>query len=141
MKCPVDQSQLEPKIYEESFEVDACPACEGVWLDKGELSKIQGIQINDYKSELGKIPDYVGKSVLMAKSKDAPAINCPVCDRELERRDYGYGSQVMIDSCVNGHGVWLDKGELRDLEVFYEKSRMDTSKMRQGFFKGLLDLL
>ncbi|MEP2669356.1 MAG: zf-TFIIB domain-containing protein [Cyclobacteriaceae bacterium] len=141
MNCPIDQSPLIPKIYEESFEVDSCPACEGIWLDKGELSKIQDIQINDYKTELNKIPDYVGKSILVAKSKNAPAINCPVCDRELERREYGYGSQVMIDSCVNGHGVWLDKGELQDLEVFYERSRVETSKIRKGFFKGLLDLL
>ncbi|MFZ1806831.1 MAG: zf-TFIIB domain-containing protein [Cyclobacteriaceae bacterium] len=141
MKCPIDQSQLVSKIYEESFEVDICPTCEGVWLDKGELSKIQDIQLNDYTTELGKIQDYVGKSILMAKSKNADPINCPVCEIELERREYGYGSQVMIDSCVNGHGVWLDKGELKDLEVFYERSRIETRKMRNGFFRGLLDLL
>lgn len=141
MNCPVDQSPLVKKRYEESIEVDSCPTCEGIWLDKGELSQIQGIQINDYKSELERIPDYVGKSILIVKSKNTPAIKCPVCNSELERREYGYGSQVMIESCVNGHGVWLDKGELKDLEVFYERSRMETSQIRKGFFKGLLDLL
>lgn len=141
MKCPIDQDQLVSKIYEGSLEVDMCPTCNGIWLDKGELAKIQDIQINDYRTELSLIPDYVGKSILLAKSRNAPAINCPVCARELERREYGYGSLVMIDSCVNGHRVWLDKGELKDLEIFYEKSRIETSQMRKGFFKGLLDLL
>lgn len=141
MKCPVDQTELVAKIYEDSMELDFCPSCEGVWLDKGELTQVQDIQINDYQSELSRIPDYVGKSVLLALSKESPALNCPVCRRELERREYGFGSQVMIDSCVNGHGVWLDKGELQDLEVFYERSRIETAKMRKGFFKGLLEML
>lgn len=120
---------------------DWCTTCGGVWLDKGELEVIQDIIINDYSEELKHLPDFVGKSILLAKAKDAPPVNCPVCDRTLERREYGYGSQIMIDACVNGHGVWLDKHELKDLEIFYERSRIETAKIRMGFFKGLLDTL
>lgn len=138
MNCPIDNTPLIKQIYESSIEIDACTACEGIWLDKGELEKLQYIQINDYKEELMRIPDYVGKSILLAKSKERKSINCPVCQSELERREYGFSSQVMIDSCVNGHGVWLDKGELKDLEIFYERSRIETAKMRKGFFRGLL---
>lgn len=138
MNCPIDSIPLVKKIYESSIEIDACPTCEGIWLDKGELEKLQDIQINDYKEELRRIPDYVGKSILLARSKNKKPINCPVCQKELERREYGFSSQVMIDSCVNGHGVWLDKGELKDLEIFYERSRIETAKMRKGFFSGIL---
>lgn len=118
-------------------ETDYCPSCGGVWLDRGELEKIQDIQLNDYKDELKRIPDYVGKSILLARSRERDPITCPVCKTDLERREYGYGSMVMIDSCIHGHGVWLDKGEVRDLEVFYERSRMETSRIRTGFLKGL----
>lgn len=39
MKCPVDGSTLV--IAERSgVEIDYCPACRGVWLDRGELDKI-----------------------------------------------------------------------------------------------------
>ncbi len=138
MNCPIDSTPMIRRVYEESIEIDECPSCEGVWLDKGELEKLQDIQINDYKAELKLIPDYVGKSILLSRSKGRKAMNCPVCARELERREYGFSSQVMIDSCVNGHGVWLDKGELKDLEIFYERSRIETAKMRKGFFSGLL---
>lgn len=138
MKCPLDQSLLTKKIYEDAIEIDFCSTCEGVWLDKGELEKIQDIRVNDYSDELKMIPDYVGKSILLAKSKNSAPLNCPVCAEALERRQYGYGSQVMIDACVRGHGVWLDKGELKDLELFYERSRIDTAKMRKGFLRGLL---
>lgn len=39
MKCPNDQTTLV--ISERSgIEIDYCPECRGVWLDRGELDKI-----------------------------------------------------------------------------------------------------
>lgn len=39
MKCPIDGSQL--MMTERSgVEIDYCPQCRGVWLDRGELDKI-----------------------------------------------------------------------------------------------------
>lgn len=39
MKCPVDDTQL--LVSERSgVEIDYCPGCRGVWLDRGELDKI-----------------------------------------------------------------------------------------------------
>lgn len=39
MKCPIDGSEL--KIAErQGIEIDYCPQCRGVWLDRGELDKI-----------------------------------------------------------------------------------------------------
>ena len=39
MKCPVDGNPLV--IAERSgVEIDYCPQCRGVWLDRGELDKI-----------------------------------------------------------------------------------------------------
>lgn len=39
MQCPIDGTEL--KIAERSgVEIDYCPKCRGVWLDRGELDKI-----------------------------------------------------------------------------------------------------
>lgn len=39
MKCPIDGTQLA--ITErQGVEIDYCPQCRGVWLDRGELDKI-----------------------------------------------------------------------------------------------------
>jgi Zn-finger nucleic acid-binding protein len=39
VKCPTDQSTLQ--IAERlGIEIDYCPECRGVWLDRGELDKI-----------------------------------------------------------------------------------------------------
>ena len=39
MKCPVDDSDLSISSRE-GIEIDFCPQCRGVWLDRGELDKI-----------------------------------------------------------------------------------------------------
>lgn len=39
MKCPIDGTELV--ISDRSgVEIDYCPSCRGVWLDRGELDKI-----------------------------------------------------------------------------------------------------
>ena len=39
MQCPIDGTQLV--ISErQGVEIDYCPQCRGVWLDRGELDKI-----------------------------------------------------------------------------------------------------
>jgi Zn-finger nucleic acid-binding protein len=39
MKCPVDNSDLL-MTERNGIEIDYCPNCRGVWLDRGELDKI-----------------------------------------------------------------------------------------------------
>jgi uncharacterized protein len=39
MKCPVDEETLVISSRE-GIEIDHCPQCRGVWLDRGELDKI-----------------------------------------------------------------------------------------------------
>ncbi len=39
MKCPIDNSDLTISDRQ-GVEIDFCPQCRGVWLDRGELDKI-----------------------------------------------------------------------------------------------------
>jgi uncharacterized protein len=39
MQCPIDGSQLV-MTERSGVEIDYCPQCRGVWLDRGELDKI-----------------------------------------------------------------------------------------------------
>lgn len=39
MRCPVDQAELVMS-ERQGVEIDYCPTCRGVWLDRGELDKI-----------------------------------------------------------------------------------------------------
>jgi len=39
MKCPIDDTELMMS-ERHGVEIDYCPKCRGVWLDRGELDKI-----------------------------------------------------------------------------------------------------
>lgn len=39
MNCPVCETELRP-TDRQGIEIDYCPQCRGVWLDRGELDKI-----------------------------------------------------------------------------------------------------
>ncbi|MDB5166853.1 MAG: hypothetical protein JWM37_925 [Candidatus Saccharibacteria bacterium] len=39
MKCPVDDTELT-MTDRQGIEIDYCPKCRGVWLDRGELDKL-----------------------------------------------------------------------------------------------------
>lgn len=39
MNCPVDGAELR-MTERQGVEIDYCPTCRGVWLDRGELDKI-----------------------------------------------------------------------------------------------------
>ena len=39
MLCPVDQVELQ-MADRQGIEIDYCPRCRGVWLDRGELDKL-----------------------------------------------------------------------------------------------------
>lgn len=39
MKCPIDDAELV-MTERQGVEIDYCPTCRGVWLDRGELDKI-----------------------------------------------------------------------------------------------------
>jgi uncharacterized protein len=39
MKCPIDNTDLL-MTERQGIEIDYCPQCRGVWLDRGELDKL-----------------------------------------------------------------------------------------------------
>lgn len=43
MKCPIDQVTLA-MMERQGIEIDYCPTCRGVWLDRGELDKLIAAQ-------------------------------------------------------------------------------------------------
>ena len=50
MKCPVDGRELV--MSERSgVEIDYCPECRGVWLDRGELDRIAARMDDDSRSD------------------------------------------------------------------------------------------
>lgn len=118
-RCPVDDFTLAPESYE-GVEIDRCPHCRGVWLDAGELEAVQDNQDSDFRDVPESKLDTVSGAIGMAKAASEDTYNCVVCDSDLIKKEYAPSSQIMIDNCPKGHGMWLDAGELSRLQMFYE---------------------
>lgn len=136
-KCPVDDFTLTEESYEGYFKIDRCPSCRGVWLDPDELDKIQRLTINDYSKELAKPENDVARAFALAKSKQEGVYKCVKCSSDLLKREYGFNSQIQIDSCPSGCGMWLDAGELEALEQFYERHQPE----KVGRVQSILDFI
>ena len=119
-KCPVDDFTLSQASYE-GVTIDQCPHCSGVWLDAGELETVQNAQASDFRDvpTESAIEDVKAAEAMGRAAEETPR-GCVVCNAGLEQKEYAYASQVMIDQCPKGHGMWLDKNELARLEMFFE---------------------
>lgn len=129
LHCPHDGTALERKTYEGKIEIDACAACGGMWLDEGELEAIQDTRERDYEKALRERHDSIAAGVTQARQLQSATIACVECSKPLDKREYGYGSQVVIDTCADGCGLWLDRGEIEQLEKFFERSQKEAAGM------------
>ena len=140
MKCPADGNELTKQTYEADIEIEKCSQCGGMWLDDNELERIQDATERNYADEIKNLPNLVDQAYSMALAGSKPAVNCPGCSAEMERTEHGGCSQIMIDNCPKCGGVWLDEGELKALEVFFERTASEAEEVRKGFFASLKSL-
>jgi Zn-dependent protease with chaperone function/Zn-finger nucleic acid-binding protein len=89
---------LAATMTKQGVEVDHCPACGGVWLDKGEIfyflrsTKALVAELQSAKATPGHLL--------------SPATGAPMQRLTL------FGD-IAIDRCADTGGLWLDKGELK----------------------------
>ena len=83
-----------------------CQGCEGVMLRKlDHVMELSEQQLRDSPACETLFADHPEVDLL-------PPVLCPVCRQPMRRYVYSTDSGVAVDSCVSGHGIWLDDGEL-----------------------------
>lgn len=81
MQCPNDQTTLA-MTDRQGIEIDYCPTCRGVWLDKGELDKL--IANSESAAPAAQQP---APSQTPQQRYEEPRYN----DRDHDRRDNNHG--------------------------------------------------
>ncbi len=72
MKCPVCKDVTLLMTEKKGVEVDYCPECRGIWLDRGELEKIiekEEKKIQDQKEKYSDSYEYNTKSTKKKKKE------------------------------------------------------------------------
>lgn len=127
MECPRCQGAMRP-VDVRGVELDLCPTCEGLWFDADELMAVlKGGTADVQQSEIAVSWD------AEIEREERPAIEggltCPRCSQAMDRYRYAVLSNVIVDGCGAGHGVWLDDGELRKVfEYVEEAAKVDPVK-------------
>jgi len=122
MECPNDKEQLENVLFH-NVEVDYCPKCLGIWFDKDELRLA--------KDDKDKQLNWVDVDLWRDKARfhvSKGNKHCPVDRSGLMEVRYDESSagqaKTKIDFCKMCGGVWLDRGEFKQI-INYLKSKSD----------------
>jgi len=120
-KCPRCSAEMELEVVE-GIELDICYSCGGTWYDKDELEEhlAKGAQ------EPGE--DDAGATTKADwQRKDAIYLKCPKCGRPMNRVNFGRRSGTIVDVC-GPHGVFLDAGELEEIQRFESSGKGDIAR-------------
>ena len=105
MKCPAcAQDMVQVEVH--SIEIDRCPGCAGVVLDKGESELIDSLGL----------ASVIEGGVSAAHVHRTTAAHCHVCDRDMIALK-GPGD-VEYDWCDKCERLFFDRGELTAFDAF-----------------------
>jgi Zn-finger nucleic acid-binding protein len=110
----------------EGLEVDLCPQCGGLWLDRGEITRAARLPQSEIDRLRALLTESNGTPVL---GESAPLVPCPACEGELSEVMLG---NVHVDYCSTCHGIFLDRGELEEA-LTAARARDATATGRQVF--------
>lgn len=141
MQCPRCQITLRRDQYE-GVDVDYCSECWGYWLDHGELATIAQRQKLKFSADESKAmaKAFAGK---VADPRQTLPAACPRCGTAMTHVTFAgdtAAASIIIDRCP-AHGVWLDTGELKALQVFAEGRTAAQKKSQGDAFNVLLHKL
>jgi Zn-finger nucleic acid-binding protein len=57
-------------------------------------------------------------------------LNCPLCDKTMNRENFGSMSGVVVDVCLDD-GVWFDAGEVNSVIAFVSEGGLERAKQRK----------
>lgn len=121
--CPRCHSNLEHYAYRDR-DLDMCPQCGGVWLDRGEFRDLTR-ESDVYQGE------QAPKGYVRGPIKDSVKyIPCVRCGGLMHRKNFAKVSGVIIDEC-RSHGVWLDGGELERIRSFIADGGLERAQDKE----------
>lgn len=132
MDCPRCHKVLAVRDYEH-LSVFSCFQCSGIWLNPPQLSKI--ITMREQFSA-----DEIQNTLKIAHTgipDEASALACPVCSGAMEEINYDYSSGIILHSCPKGDGIWFDKKELDEVQIFMEHWDDEENKHLNEFHATL----
>lgn len=114
--------------------MDVCQSCTGVWFDEGELGKVvnsgDSTHFKEFSSDSR--PEGIEASHLQRR--------CPKCGDVLTSYHYQYTSPIILDCCDECGGIFVDPGELNEIDAYKADSAKPDAKAEAAALVSDLDL-
>jgi Zn-finger nucleic acid-binding protein len=121
--CCVKCNSILDRASFQGLEVDLCPKCGGLWLDRGEITRAATLPEAELSRLRGLLVGAGGGPPPVPTVNKAP---CPACPGSLAEVVLG---AVHVDYCGSCHGIFLDRGELEEaLMAVRERERNTTPR-------------
>ena len=123
MQCPGCGGQLSSVLYE-GIDIHHCSSCNGRLLDEQKLSQIEITR-----------KESISRNKEHSKSSSHESLRtCPACNVQMQKSQYGKYTPWIIDKCPQCNNIWLDEGELEDIQVAYELYEENINKGKKPDF-------
>lgn len=119
-KVPLQPESMGARLLER------CPQCRGIWLYRSQLLEILSQVSSKVEGDLKTVEEDGHAEIGNTFAPSRVLRCCPECSKEMENFQFEE-TGIWIDGCPDGHGIWLDNGELRLLAARTNSVRSEDS--------------
>lgn len=116
--CPLCKTEDLKEWERHGIKIYVCCICGGSFLNQEGLNNILNFQGKEDWPELFELTAETEHTF----SRSGETRFCPGCDSRMDNMQFQYNSNIWVDYCPKGHGVWLDSGEMRLVKEYYENT-------------------
>jgi len=132
MNCPNGCGRLQATQYAGAL-VDVCLDCIGVWVSDTELEQVAAQPTQSWpKAAIDAVVARIGKPGIGSLEPDC-GLKCPGCSGALCAQNYDELSGIVIQACPNGHGAWLEGGQMGQIQIYTEYWSKVLTELNQRF--------
>lgn len=119
LRCVNGCGELVPTLYE-GKEIKTCPHCNSVWVSNATLKYIVETEDESWSDEEREMVIKSHGHAGVPNEEIKREIPCPECSEMMPAINYQYSSGIIINKCKHNHGIWLDEGELDEIQIYME---------------------
>jgi len=128
--CPRCNTPLTATDYQ-GVALQACTQCGGRWLSHDELKTV--LDTLEAPQEVRAPEEGTPTSHRGADPSGKKDLPCPDCGRAMEPFNYAGDSGVILDKCPHCDRLWLDAGQLEQVQKAVQLSRQDIERDMKRF--------
>jgi Zn-finger nucleic acid-binding protein len=107
-------------IAYEGVRIHTCDGCGGEFIGSGELAHIVRTRGERFPELEGVDLSHIKPAFGVPTSEKQRTLTCPECATDMNVVNYGSDSGIFVDRCPSCGGLFLDSGELENVQILME---------------------